>query len=54
MDRVRHGDTILMHKNAGYRLKAETEGKHAREVLIPQQDGYKAGQSITIFNRFPC
>jgi hypothetical protein len=45
MDQAMRGEAVIKHKGSDYGFAtAEREEAGEREVVIPRQDGYKAGQ----------
>jgi hypothetical protein len=50
MDKVKSGEAVLNYKGKSYGLATtEKSEEGAREVLIPQKNGYKAGEAM-----LPC
>lgn len=44
MDKALAGDPVLTHKGTDYGFSTKESDEGIREVLIPRQNGYKAGR----------
>jgi hypothetical protein len=44
MEKALAGDAVLTHKGIDYGFSAKESDEGMREVLIPRQNGYKAGE----------